>query len=183
VLEVDRRVGPRLEPERCGTLVGAEAEERAGIAHLAGLRPPSGGRFELAEFLERVDPHVRVGADADPDPPLAEALERREAVAEVGLRGRADADPRGSVRQKVELAIVGVRGVDDGGSGAEAAGALEQLDGADPVLGKALLDLARLLVGVDVERKLLVRAAPPAGGRTRTAMLAGSARSRPGRTR
>ena len=44
---------------------------------------------------------------------------------------------------------------------AEAAGAIEQLDGADPVLGDALLDLAGLLVGVDVQRQPLgTRVAP-----------------------
>ena len=38
---------------------------------------------------------------------------------------------------------------------AEAAGAGEELDRAHAVLGDALLDLARLLVGVDVEREPL----------------------------
>ena len=48
---------------------------------------------------------------------------------------------------------VGVRGVDDGRARAEAARAGEQLDRADAVLGEALLDLARLLVGVHVQRR------------------------------
>ena len=50
---------------------------------------------------------------------------------------------------------VGVRRVDDGRARAEAAGAVEQLDRPDAVLGEALLDLARLLVGVDVQRQPL----------------------------
>ncbi len=40
---------------------------------------------------------------------------------------------------------------------AEAAGAVEQLDRPAAVLGEALLDLARLLVGVDVQRQPLRR--------------------------
>ena len=49
--------------------------------------------------------------------------------------------------------------------------AVEQLDRAQAVLGEALLDLARLLVGVDVQRQAR---APPRSGRSRAA-------SRPGR--
>ena len=45
----------------------------------------------------------------------------------------------------------GVRSMDDRGARAETAGPAEQLDGSDAVLGHTLLDLARLLVGVDVE--------------------------------
>ena len=45
--------------------------------------------------------------------------------------------------------------VDDGRARAEAAGAGEQLDRADAVLEQALLDLARLLAGVDVEDEAL----------------------------
>ena len=41
--------------------------------------------------------------------------------------------------------------------GAEAAARVEQLDRAQTVLGEALLDLARLLVGVDVQRQLVLR--------------------------
>ena len=41
--------------------------------------------------------------------------------------------------------------------GAEAAGLGEQLDRAEPVLGDALLDLARLLAGVHVQRQFLAR--------------------------
>ena len=44
---------------------------------------------------------------------------------------------------------------------AEAAGVGQQLDRAAAVLGQALLDLARLLVGVDVERQRLVRRVAP----------------------
>ena len=60
--------------------------------------------LELAQLLERVDPDVRVGADADADPALREPLDRREAVTEIRLGRRADADPRARVREQVELA-------------------------------------------------------------------------------
>src|SRR5438132_406228 len=48
-----------------------------------------------------------------------------------------------------------MRRVDDRRPLRETAAALEQLDRADAVLGEALLDLARLLVRVDVERQPL----------------------------
>ena len=78
-----------------------------------------------------------------------------EAVGEVGLGRRAGADRRAALGEQVELGAVGVRRVDDRGVRAEAAGAGEQLDRAAAVLGEALLDLARLLVGVDVQRQPL----------------------------
>jgi CDP-diacylglycerol--glycerol-3-phosphate 3-phosphatidyltransferase len=59
------------------------------------------------------------------------------------------------VGQEVELSVVCVGGVDDGRTGSEAASAREQLDRAEPVLLEALLDLTRLLVGVDVKNELL----------------------------
>ena len=64
------------------------------------------------------------------------------------------------LREQVELASVGVRRVHDRRPRPEAAAVGEELDRADAVLGEALLDLARLLVGVHVERQLvLVRVA------------------------
>src|SRR5512132_4666842 len=118
---IDVDLGPRVEPERGGPFVGAEAEERARIADLPPPRRAARSRFELSKLLEGVDPDVRVGADADPDAALAQALEGGEAGTQIGLGRRADADsaPRG--RQQVELAVVGMRGVDDRASGAEAA--------------------------------------------------------------
>ena len=87
-----------------------------------------------------------------PMPRSQQRLDRRVAVAEVRLGRRAEADAGTGVGEEVELVRVGVRGVDDGRPRAETARAGEQLDRADAVLGEAFLDLARLLVGVDVER-------------------------------
>src|SRR6185437_5159075 len=116
---------------------------------------------ELTQLLERVDAHVRVRADAESDSAVEEPLDREEAVAEVRLGRRADADARAGGREQVELVSVGVRCMHDGRARAETAADVEQLDRAQPVLGKALLDLARLLVGVHVQRQLvLCRVAP-----------------------
>ncbi len=57
--------------------------------------------------------------------------------------------------EEVELALVGVRRMDDGRPRAKAPGLGEKRDRAEPVLGEALLDLARLLVGMDVEDEAL----------------------------
>ena len=51
---------------------------------------------------------------------------------------------------ELELTVVGVSRMDDRRSGAEAARLGQQLDRSQPVLGDTLLDLARLLAGVDV---------------------------------
>src|SRR3712207_8238066 len=48
--------------------------------HVAPARLPARGSLQLAELLERVDAHVRVGADAEPDPPVADAVDGDEAV-------------------------------------------------------------------------------------------------------
>ena len=115
-----------------------------------------------------------------PMPRSSSALDRREAVAEVRLGRRAErrrARPRAASRSSsCASACVAWTTV----VRAEAARAGEQLDRADAVLGEALLDLARLLVGVDVERQPLggrvarrsPRASPPgtrgrSGGRPR----------------
>ena len=83
----------------------------------------------------------------------ADALGGQEAVAEVGLRRRAGADRRAVRGEEVELGAVGVRRVHDRRALAQAAGPREELDRPAAVLGEALLDLLRLLVGVDVERE------------------------------
>ena len=49
-----------------------------------------------------------------------------------------------------------MRRVDDRRPRAQAAARVEQLDRPQPMLGEALLDLARLLVGMDVKRQLLL---------------------------
>ena len=63
-----------------------------------------------------------------------------------------------------------VRRVDDGDVAAEAAGAFQQLDRPAAVLGQALLDLARLLARVDVQRETL-------GGRVASELLEPVARA------
>ena len=99
--------------------------------------PPPGRGLELPQLLEWVDAHVRVRADADPDPALAEPLEGRESISEVGFGGGTDADTGARRGKQVELVVVGVRGVNDRRAGPEAAAAVEQLDRSQPVLGKA----------------------------------------------
>ena len=94
----------------------------------AGLTP--GGALELPKLLQRVDPHVRVGADREPDSAVEQLLERREAVAEVRLGRRAQAHGRSRVREQVELRRARMRGVDDRRRRAEAAAPREQLDRA-----------------------------------------------------
>jgi len=125
----------------------------------AGLAPRD--PIELAQLLERVDPHVRVRSDAEPYGAVEEPLDGQEAVAEVRLGRRAGAYARAGGREQVELAPIRVRRVDDGRARAETAALVEQLDRPEPVLGEGLLDLARLLVGVDVQRQLVLGRVPP----------------------
>jgi hypothetical protein len=60
--------------------------------------------------------------------------------------------------QEVEFVVVGMRRVHDRRSRPEASRLREQLDGPQSVLGETLVDLARLLVGVDVEDEALALA-------------------------
>ena len=83
--------------------------------------------------------------------------DRQKPVAEIRLGRRTHADARACGREEIELAPVGVGRVHDRRPGAEAARLREQLDRPQPVLGEALLDLARLLVGVHVERQVVLR--------------------------
>ena len=86
---------------------------------------------------------------------MLDPRDRQEAVAEIRLGRRADADARPRGGQQVELVAVGVSRVHDRGAGRQAALAVEELDRPQAVLGQALVDLARLLVGVDVQRQLV----------------------------
>ena len=92
---------------------------------------------------------------------MEEPLDRQEAVAEIRLRRRAGAHASAGRGEQVELVAVRVRRVDDGRARAEAAAGVEQLDRPQPVLGETLLDLARLLVGVDVQRQLVLGGVAP----------------------
>ena len=89
-IDLDRR--PLVEPERGGALGRPIARSILGGHDVAPQLLPAGDALELAELLERVDPHVRVRADDRADAALGSALDREEAVAEVRLRRRADAD-------------------------------------------------------------------------------------------
>src|SRR2546430_2181510 len=99
MLEVDRDLTPRFQPEACSALVGAEAEQRVRRDDVAPAGAAPRDALQLAQLLERVNADVRVGADADPDPALAQLLHRREAVAKVGLGRLPEAlDPPAPVR-------------------------------------------------------------------------------------
>src|SRR4029077_4508990 len=110
---------------------------------------------ELPQLLERVDPHVRVRADAELDAPVEEAFDRQETCAEVRLGGRTGTDACTGGREQVELVPVRMGCMDDGRARAEATARVEQLDRPDPVLGEALPRSAGLLVGVHVQRQRL----------------------------
>ena len=151
MIEVDLDLAPRLEPEGASAVRAADRPERVRVEHAAPAVLPPCDALELAELLEGVDPNVRVAADAERDPAVEHADRRDEAVAQVGLGRRAGADRRAAVPQQVELRAVGVRCVDDRRQRPQAARVGEQLDRALAVLCEALLDLARLLAGVDMQ--------------------------------
>src|SRR5215211_945909 len=115
---------------------------------------PSRNPVELPQLLERIDPHVRVRADAQRDPALAHATDGDVPVPEVGFGRGADADSRARLRDEIEFSIGRMRRMDDGRARREATCTREQLNGANAVLGQALLDLARLLACVDVQHEL-----------------------------
>src|SRR5436190_11876713 len=108
--EVDLDLGPLVDPEGGSALVGAEAEQRVRRDDVATAGTPPRDALELAQLFERIDPHVRVGADADADPALAEPLDRSEAVAEVRLGGRGETNTGAGVGDQVELGAFGVGG-------------------------------------------------------------------------
>src|SRR5215211_9227546 len=82
-------------------------------------REPAGARLHLPELLERVEPYVRVGADAETYIQPQYPLRREKSIAQVPFRGGAGADPRAVAGEQLELPFVGVRGVDYGGPGSE----------------------------------------------------------------
>src|ERR1043166_198426 len=122
MVEVDLHVRPPFETECRGTLVGAAAEKRRHGEDIARPGATPCDPFELTELFQRVDPHVRIRADADSDAAPADLLRGHETIAEVGLRGGADASPRPRLSEKVELVRVSVRRVHDGRVRPEAAG-------------------------------------------------------------
>ena len=104
-------------------------------------------------------------------PRVEHALDREEAVAEVRLGRRAGADRARRAPRAGRARRRRVRRVHDRRARAEAAGAREQLDRPHAVLGEALLDLARLLVRVDVQRQALAarRTRPSSSSQSRGA--------------
>ena len=150
---VDLDLRPGLEPERARPLVRSEAEQPLGREDTAPAGLTAGDPLQLPQLLERVDADVRVRADRERDPAVIDSRGGEEAVREVCLGRRARADRGAALGEQVELGAVGVRRVDDSGVRTEAAGAGQQLDRAAAVLRETLLDLARLLAGVDVQRQ------------------------------
>ena len=73
--EIDEHVVPVLEAERACTLVGTEAEKRLRGDDVSPTRLTPRDPLELAQFLERIDADVRVGADADAYAARADALD------------------------------------------------------------------------------------------------------------
>src|SRR5262245_21536855 len=99
---------PLLDAERGAPLVRADREQRVDGQDVAAAGLAARYAVELPKLLERVDAHVRVGADAEADAAMEEPLHGEEAVAEVRLRRRARAHARARLAEQVELVPVGV---------------------------------------------------------------------------
>ena len=154
-----RRDLRRRQAQAAGAVVGEAAPERrrralvaGGDEHVAATAQAARAALGLAGLLEGVEAHVRIGAERDRHASLPELGGRQEAVAEIGLGGRAGAHGRARLREQVELAGRDVRRVHDRRRRAEHAAVVEVLDRPQAELLERLLDLARLLAGVDVER-------------------------------
>ena len=144
-----------IESERPRAVRAADLPQSLGREDAPPAVLPARDPLELPELLERVDAHVGVRADAERDAAVPDPDGRQKSVSEVGLGRRAGADRRAAVTQQVELGAVRMGRVHDRRSLAEASAVREQLDRSASVLGEALLDLPRLLVGVDVQDELL----------------------------
>src|SRR5688572_6036329 len=144
--EVDLDLRPGVDAERTRADLPTEDIQLVRREHASPSSLASRNPLQLTEFLEGIDAHVRVGADADGNAARPHPLGGKEAVAEVSLRGRARADRRAVGRDEVELGPAGVGRMDDRRPLALAAPLREELDRPAAVLGKALLDFFRLLV-------------------------------------
>ena len=71
---------------------------------MAGLALAPGAGLQLADLLERVDDHVAVAADREPDARVAVGERGEVAVAEVALGGRARRDDRARVGEQRDVA-------------------------------------------------------------------------------
>src|SRR3954469_18520158 len=123
---------------------------------VAGAAPPPGPGLELPRLLERVDAHLRVAADRQAHAGVAVAQRGEEAVAEVALGRGARDDDRAGLRQHVDVGVGDVDAVDDARPRAEEAAAQQQRDRRAAVFGGALVELAHLLVRVDVEHEVVL---------------------------
>ena len=152
VIEVDRHLAGTLEAERGEPVLRDGSPQVAGLGQQrvagAALAPRPG--LQLAQLLEGIDDDVAVAADGQSHAGVAPAQRREVPVAEVALGRRAGGDDRAGVRHQRHVAVAHVDPVDDGRAVAEEPGAVQQLDRRAAVLGLALLQLARLLVGVNV---------------------------------
>src|ERR1044072_1141478 len=72
---------PAIDTQGRRTFVGTAAEEGRDRDHVALAGAAARDALQLAALLERVNPDVRVGADAHADPALADLLDGTEAVA------------------------------------------------------------------------------------------------------
>ncbi len=115
----------------------------------------------------------------EPDPAMPNARDRQEAVAEVRLGRRTDADRGVRVAKQVELvAVACVAWMIDVRGPRQPSRASSSI-GRRRVLGETLLDLERLLVGMDVKGQLVLgRVAAQA----RASASAGQARTEWGAT-
>src|SRR5262249_22430495 len=146
---LDRR--PLVEADRGGAVAAPDREQLGRAEDLSCAGVSSCGALELAELFERVDPDVRVGADAEGDAALDPRTHGGAAVAEVGLRGRAKTDACSRLGDEVELCVVGLGRMDERRRRGQAPGTGENLDRPQTMLLEAVLHLSFLLVGVNVE--------------------------------
>ena len=88
----------RFTEPQAGAAVGAELTPQVaaggGEQRVAGAALAAGAGLELAHFLERVDPHLRVGAERQPHAGVTIGEGGEVAVAEASLGGGAGDDDR-----------------------------------------------------------------------------------------
>ena len=170
----DRRAGPRaMAPVRLPQRLRAAARGRAPTApcptgasaaaaqHVAPARAHALRPFELAQLGERVEITVFESLPTPKRPSASRYATRRErAVAEIGLGRRRESRDRAARRERRDLALGHVRRVHDAPARVDVRLREQPLDRAHAAPREALLDLARLLGGVDVDRR--ARAAPGA---------------------
>jgi len=103
--------------------------------------------FEPAQFLDRAQRDMAVGADGDAS---AEGLGREAPVAQVRLGGGAQANNRPAPREPIEFGLGDVRGVDQAPACIDREAFEQPLHRPLAGPGQAVVDLALLLGDVDV---------------------------------